>query len=91
MNSDYLDRTNNGTVFVGSDVNIFMLAALASGLRLYAQHKIRPNRNWTPTNMLKAASSYTNKKYKRGQYEEAATDLNALMNMLKSLPRNSQN
>lgn len=89
--SDYRERSKNGHVFVGSDVNIYVLATLASGLRLYAKTGMKPNRNWTPTNMLKAASQHTGKTYKRGQYEQAATDLSALVETAKALPRNSQN
>jgi hypothetical protein len=89
--SDYLERTEAGTVFVGSDVDIFRLAALASGLRLYAKTGINPNRAYTPTAMLKAASEATGKSYKRGQYVQAADDLTDLVQSLKALPRNPQN
>jgi hypothetical protein len=89
--NDYKERTKNGTSFVASDVNIFVLASLASGLRLYAKTGIKPNRNWTPTNMLKTASQHTGKTYKRGQFEQAAKDLTDIVETAKALPRNSNN
>jgi hypothetical protein len=39
---------------------------------------MKPNRAYTPTAMLKAASAMTGEAYKRGEYEKAATDLTAL-------------
>ena len=85
--NDYLERTKNGTSFLGSDVDIFAATALASGLRLYAKTGMRPSRTYTPTNMLLAASRYTRKQYKRGQYEKAAADLTAFADALKAQPR----
>lgn len=64
------------TTFTGpAGVQTFRAAAIKSGLRLYARCGIKPNRAWTPTNMLRAASQITGKTYKRGQYEQAAADL----------------
>lgn len=87
MASDYLQRTKTGTVFVGSDVDIFAACTLASGLRLYAKTKMQPNRNWTPTKMLKNATKYTGNKYKRGEYEKAADEVQAFANEAKQMPR----
>lgn len=65
-----------GTVFAGPDaVKLYQATALASGLRLYAKTGMKPNRAWSPSNMLKAATGITGKPYKRGQYEQAANDL----------------
>jgi len=85
--SDYLDRTENGTVFVGSDQDILKALTLASGLRIYAATKMLPNRGWTANKMLSAAARLTGQPYKRGQYEKAAADLTAYADKLKSLPR----
>jgi hypothetical protein len=82
-NAPYLERTNKGQVFVGSDVNIFICLSLASGLRLYAATKIKPNR----TNMLKTATTHTGKSYKRGEFEKAAQDLTDLANHARAQPR----
>lgn len=74
-----------GTAFVGPDaVALFRAAALWSGLRLYARSRIKPNRAWTPTAMLKAAGQITGKTYKRGQYETAAADLKIWMDTMKA-------
>jgi hypothetical protein len=83
----YLERTHNGTSFSGSDQNIFQSLVIASALRLYAKTGMQANRAYTPTNMLKAASEYTGKKYKRGAYEQAAQDLTAYADALKAAPR----
>jgi hypothetical protein len=65
--------------FSGSEaVNVYACRVLASGLRLYAKTGMQPNRRFTPTRMLDAASAQTGKSYKRGQYEQAAADLSAL-------------
>jgi hypothetical protein len=85
--SDYQERTSNGRVFVGSDVNIFHATSLAGALGLYAKTKMQVDRAYTPTNMLKAASSYTGKKYKRGQFLEAQEDLKRFVQFLKENPR----
>ena len=65
-------------VFSGTaGVNTFIAISLKSGLRLYAKTGIKPNSAWTPTAMLRKASEITGKAYKRGQYVEAAADLDA--------------
>lgn len=48
---------------------------IASALTLYAKTGLKPNRAYTPTNMLKAATDITGKTYKRGQYQQAADDI----------------
>lgn len=58
-------------------VNVFAMTALASALRMYDKHKMIPNRNYTPTKMLKAAEIYTGQKFKRGEYARAAEVLKA--------------
>jgi hypothetical protein len=65
-----------GTTFAGPDgVALYRATALASGLRLYAKTKMKPNRAWSPSAMLAAATGITGKKYKRGEYAKAADDL----------------
>jgi hypothetical protein len=39
---------------------------------------MKANRAYTPTNMLRTAEALTGKKFKRGQYEEAAQALTDL-------------
>jgi hypothetical protein len=64
------------TTFAAEDAAAMYRAdALASCLLLYAKFGKRPNRAWTPTAMLAAASKITGRTYKRGQCELAAADL----------------
>lgn len=75
----------SGTTFSGPDaVALFRATALWSALRLYARAKIKPNRAWTPTVMLKMAGDICGKTYKRGQYEEAAADVKIWMDAMRS-------
>ncbi len=68
---------SGGMSFTGHGVSVFQAAVLASGLRLYAKTGMKPNRMYTPTNMLKTVGAITGKTYKRGQFEQAASDLDA--------------
>lgn len=85
--SDYLSRTHGGQSFQGSDVNIFRGAVIASALRLYAKTGMKANRAYTPSAMLKAAEEITGRKFKRGQYLEAADAITAEVERLKGEPR----
>jgi hypothetical protein len=57
-------------------VQTFRAIALRHGLQLYAKTRIKPNRAWTPTAMLRAAGEITGRTYGRGHYLAAAADLN---------------
>ena len=85
--SDYLTRTNGGQSFQGSDVNIFRGAVIASALRLYAKTGMQANRAYTPSAMLRAAAEITGRKFKRGQYAEAADAITAIVEAAKAAPR----
>jgi hypothetical protein len=87
--SDYLERTHNGTSFSGSDAYIFAASGLAKALKLYAQTGMQVNRAYTPTAMLKAATSYTGNRYKRKtmDYLQAHDDLMAVVDFMKAHPR----
>ena len=77
--SDYLERTNNGTTFQGSDVGIFRAIAIASALRLYARSGMRVNRAYTPKAMLAAAEQITGQVFKgKNKYMAAAQALQDL-------------
>ena len=72
-----INHTAGGTMFAGrAAVEVFRAKAIASGLRLYAKTGMRPNRAYTPTAMLKAATEITGITFKRGQHEQAAQALN---------------
>ena len=85
--SDYLKRTSNGTVFTGSDVNIFRCHVIASALKLYAKTGMRVNRAYTPKAMLAAATQETGLVFKgKDKYWQAAHALDAVANAAKGEP-----
>ena len=66
------------TMFVGkSGVDTYRAIALRSGLHLYMKTKMKPNRAWTITAMLRAAGQITGETYRRGDYIRAIRDLTA--------------
>lgn len=72
---DY-DQNGNARTFSGPGaVNVFAMAALASGLRLYAKTGMKPNRAWTPTTMMRAAAHHTGLTFKTRDYLGAADAL----------------
>jgi hypothetical protein len=84
-NESYVKHSTGGTLFAGPDaVSMIRAFTIASGLSLYAKAGIVPNRAWTPTKMLQAASGITGKKYKRGQHAQAAADVKAWAEEMKS-------
>lgn len=85
-NSDYLERTNGGSSFTGGDQDIFRAALLAGSIKVYAKTGLLPTRGMSATKMLKLASQFTGKKYKRGEFENAQTDLYAHVKFLKNHP-----
>jgi hypothetical protein len=85
--SDYLERTNNGTSFTGSDIDLYRAAVIACGLRMYARTGMRPNKAYTPTAMLREANRITGRVYKRGQYLAAADALTEWVERAKATPR----
>lgn len=90
MNGEGIHYTEHGsTSFVGADaVSVFRALSIASGLRFYAKTGMKINRAYTPSNMLRAATEITGKKYKRGEYERAAADLTAWAQTMKAaLPK----
>jgi hypothetical protein len=73
----YIGTRDGKTVsFNGPDgVAIFEAIALKTALWGYAKFKMQPNRHYTPTRMLRAATRITGRPFKRGQYAEAAQSL----------------
>ena len=82
-------RDGQITSYVGEDATrAFQAIAVAHALRFYAKTGMKMNRMYTPTNMLKVASSITGKKYKARAYVEAADDLQKWANEMKAaLPK----
>lgn len=89
MNSYIGTRDGKCNSFVGPDaVNYVRAEVLASSLRLYATAKILPTRGVSATMMLKMATGYTGKSYKRGEYLKAAEDIKVWANEMKAaLPK----
>jgi hypothetical protein len=85
--SDYLTRTNGGTSFAGSDVNIYRATVIASALRLYAKTGLKANRAYTPRAMMTAAAVMTGQTFKARDYVGAADALTALAEAAKAAPR----
>ena len=66
------------TTFRGPEgVQTYRSIVIASALRLYARTGMQPNRAYTPTRMLAAATEITGMQFKRGQYLAAADALDA--------------
>jgi len=64
------------TTFEGPEqVTIFRALAIRTGIKMYRDIGIVPNRNWTITKMLRAAGEITGEHYKRGQYDLAIAGL----------------
>jgi len=69
-------RQGGAVAYVGPDAtNLLRAKVLIAGLRLYAKCGMMPTRGVTGPVMLKMASEYSGKKYKRGQYETAIADV----------------
>lgn len=58
-------------------VQTFQAIALKHGLAMWRKHKMKPNRAWTISNMLRTAGAITGKTYTRSQGEAAERDLDA--------------
>lgn len=68
-----IHNPGGSTSFVGEGaVNVLACLTVASALSLYAKTGMKANRAYTPTNMLAFVERTTGKKFKRGQYAEAA-------------------
>ncbi len=54
---------------------VYRALVIASGLKLYAKTGMKPNRTYTPSAMMKAASELTGQAFKARDYFEAAKAL----------------
>lgn len=61
------------------DPKAYQCLALAKALELYAHTKMKVNRLYTPTNMMRTASTLTGQQFKRGDYLTAAKALRDLL------------
>jgi hypothetical protein len=78
--------SKNGAVAVtGPDaILLYKALALRSALQLYAKTKIRPTRHIGPTDMLELAGEFSRRKYKRGAFAEAISDLTVWIDTMKA-------
>lgn len=73
------------TSFVGPDaVNLLRAIHLKVALNAYAKNKLLMTRAATPTAMLKWATEYTGKTYKRGAYAQAAEDVGVWIETMRA-------
>lgn len=84
--SDRIEIHKGGGVsLVGRDaVDLYRALALQKALSLYAKTGIKLARNITPTSMLTMATAYTAKAYKRGQHQQASTDMQVWIDTMKA-------
>ena len=59
-------------------VDVFRVRILASSIQLHGKTGMKPTRGVTITKMMKMATEYTGKKYKRTDHDVACADLLAL-------------
>jgi hypothetical protein len=95
--NNYNERTANGTVFAGSDVNTFYAAVIAATCKSYAKQLtdhgsiIINLSGTTPTSALAIATSFTKKPYKMRrnaaakiqEFTQAYNDVQAVLDSLK--------
>jgi hypothetical protein len=65
---------------INPQVARYRAVVIKHALILYAETGMKANRMYTPTNMLNAAAGITGKTYKRGQYVQAAADIQSVLN-----------
>lgn len=85
MNDSSIHISKDGAISVtGPDAMLLYKAiTLRSALQLYAKTKIRPTRHIGPTDMLELAGEFSRRKYKRGAFDEAISDLTVWINTMK--------
>ena len=79
-----ITQNEGTTVYTGAHVTMFQAMVLRTGLKMYARTKVQPNALFTPTNMLDAAGRITGRRYRRGQYMEAANDLGVFIAIMQA-------
>lgn len=64
-------------------IKAYRAIVIKNALTFYAKTGMKVNTAYTPANMLKAAEEITGKKFKRGQYTEAAAELEKFVQEIK--------
>jgi len=65
------------TMIEGNQISAWQAKVIASALRLWAVHRIRANRSYTPARMMEVAQAITGRKFKKLDYLGAAKALEA--------------
>lgn len=76
--------TKGGIVFTGDGITLYQASQLRSFLKLYAKTGMIPTRGVTITKMLKMASTFTGKTYKRGDAMKAHEDMHQWVEAAKA-------
>lgn len=85
MNDSHIKIGTGGTLFAGEDATrLFQAMTLASALGLYAKCGMIPTRGVTITKMLALATTFTAKKYKRGDAAKAQEDVRQWCEAMKA-------
>lgn len=83
--SEIIHHAGGGTTLIGLDaINLLKAITLKAHLKLYAKTGIKPTRGVSGPDMLRLAEQYTGKKYKRGQYDLAAADVDVWVQTMKA-------
>lgn len=56
-------------------VSVFIAITVKHGIKMYAEHKMVPNRQWTITRMMDKAREITGKKFGKREYDAAVRHL----------------
>jgi hypothetical protein len=66
-------------VFAGEQVNTYAMIVIKNAISFYIRTGMKVNKAYTPSAMLRTASYYTGKSYKRNQLAQARDDLTMLL------------
>lgn len=82
MNDSIVSISNGGMMFSGPDaVNLYRAMSVRASLRIVGIGM--SIKGVSKTRLLKIASEYTGKQYKRGEYEKAREDLTTWIETMK--------
>jgi len=82
MNDSQVSISNSGVMFSGTDaVNLYRAMSVRASLRIVGIGM--SIKGVSKTGLLKIASEYTGKQYKRGEYEKAREDLTTWIETMK--------
>jgi hypothetical protein len=82
MNDSQVSISNGGVMFAGPDaVNLYRAMSVRASLRIVGIGM--SIKGVSKTGLLKIASEYTGKQYKRGEYEKAREDLTTWIETMK--------